>query len=366
MIDEIRQTMQEIRTFLAGTQQLERGRLSELARSYGKACEILNGKSTSCRELLQTGKRGEAVGLARSSPDLREAVALLDVEETQSWLETCDTLGLVIPHRLQVETAKGLVTELYDSSPETGEIQRTYRRLSLARAPLADRLRVLRKLYLADAEPGKWAEDVKGFETARVEELAKRAEQADRESNLKTLEAILAELRSRDWVERPKKRFVAAIEAIALPHRRRFAAGQYRLLLDDIRKAHAAMDEAACRRLADQWRAVKEQTGIEPDGGLADEFAPVQTWLDELAKERDEQAAFDSACASLERAVEEEHGLHALEKLVADVLRFERGMPELLAARVNSRLAELRQSSRRRFTLTIAGIVCGVCLVGLG
>jgi len=366
MINEIRQTMQEIRGFVAGTQQFERGRLAELARSYGKACGILNGKSASCRELLQAGKRGEAVRLARNSPDLREAVALLDVEETQSWLETCDALGFVIPHRLHAELAKGLVTELYDSSPETGELQRAYRRLSLARAPLADRLRVLRRLYLADAEPTNWAEDVKAFETARIEELAKRAERADQQGDLKTLEAILAELRSREWVERPKKRFVAAIDALALPHRRRFATERYRALLEDIRKAHGAMNEAACRRLADDWRAVKEQTGIEPDGRLGEEFAPVQTWLEELTRERDEQAGFESACASLERAIQDEDGLHVLQKLAADVFRFERGMPELLAAQWGSRKAELQQASRRRFALMVAGIVCSVCLVALG
>ena len=366
MIEEIRQTVQEIHGFAAGTQQITRSRLSELAQSYGKACEILNGKSASCRELLQTGKRGEAVRLARSSPDLRESVAVLDMEETQAWLETCDTLGFAIVQPLQVEMAKGLVTELYDSSAETGELLRTYRRLSLARVPVADRLRVLRRLYLADSDPGKWAEDVKAFETARIEELAKRAKQADRQGDLKTLEAILAELRSREWVERPKRKFVAAIKALALPHRRRFATERYRALLEETRKAHAAMDESSCRRLAEEWLAVKEQTGVEPDAALADEFSPVQTWLDELAKERDEQAAFDSACSSLETAVEEEHSLHALEKLVAEVLRFERGIPELLAARVNSRLAELRQASRRRFIVTVASIVCAVCLVGLG
>jgi len=366
MIDEIRQTIQEVQAFLAGTQQLEKGRLAELARSYGKACEILNGKSATCRELLQTGKRGDAVRLARSSPDLRESVTVLDMEETQSWLETCDALGFVIPQPLQAEMAKGLVTELYDSSAETGELQRTYRRLSLARAPVADRLRMLRKLYLADPDPGNWAEDVKTFETARIEELAKRAKQADRQGDLKTLEAILAELRSREWVERPKRKLVAAIKALVLPHRRHFAAERYRALLEEIRKAHAAMDEPTCRRLAEKWLAVKDQTGVEPDAALADEFSPVQTWLDELTMERDEQAAFDSACISLEAAVEEEQALHALEKLVAEVLRFERGIPELLAARVNSRLAELRQSSRRRFVVTVVSIALIVSLVGFG
>jgi len=366
MIEEIRQTTQEIQAFLAGTQLLERNRLAELARSYGKACELLNGKSAGCRELLQTGKRGEAVRLARSSPDLRESVTVLDMEETQSWLETCDTLGFAIPGPLQVEMAKGLVTDLYDSSAETGELLRTYRRLSLARAPVADRLRMLRKVYLADSDPEKWAEDVKAFETARIEELARQAKQADREGDLETLEAILAELRSREWVERPKRRFVAAIKALALPHRRHFAAERYRALLEETRKAHGAMDEPSCRRLAEGWLAVKEQTGVEPDAALADEFSPAQTWLDELTKERDEQAAFDSACSSLETAVEEEHGLHALEKQVAEVLRFERGIPDLLAARVNSRLAELRQSSRRKFVVAVVSIALIVCLVGLG
>lgn len=363
-MDDIARTMQAIQSFLDGSQQFSEEELGGLVRSYAEMCSLLNAKLDRCRELLQAGKRGKAMQLARQSPDLQEAVSAMQIEEMGAWLSICESLGMAVVAPFRTELAEGLVTELYADSTEMNELLQTYRRLSLARSPMSDRLRILRTLYKAN--PDEWVDDVQAFETARMEQLARAAERGAKEGDLASLESVLAELKSGQWVDPPKSRFVKAVASRAMPHRQRSANEEYRGLLEKARDAHAAMDEGKCRQLAQRWSSVKERTGVSPESGLAQEFAPIEGWLEELSREKDEQKAFETACVNMEQAVEEKEDLHTLERLMADVLRFDRGMPELLAARVNSRMSELRQSSRRRFVATVVSIVLVVCLAGAG
>jgi hypothetical protein len=363
-MDDIPRTMQAIRAFLDGSQQFDEEELNELAREYTETCAALNRKLGRCRELLQAGKRSKAMHLARQLPDLQETLSVMELEEADAWLNICESLGVAVQSPFQAELAQGLVAELYADTSEMDELLRAYRRLSLSRSPMADRLRVLRKLHKAD--PDSWIEDVQKFETARLEQLARTAERGVKVGDLATLERALAELKSGEWVNRPRSKFVKAVELRTMPHRQRAANEEYRALLEKAREAHAAMNEAVCRQVAGEWESVRDRTEISPETALAEQFAPVEGWLQELSREKDEQRAFETACHELEQAIEEKEDLHRLEKLMADVFRFERGMPDLLAARANSRMSELRQASRRRFVATLVSIILVVCLVGAG
>jgi len=95
-------------------------------------------------------------------------------------------------------------------------------------------------------------------------------------------------------------------------------------------------------------------------------MAAVRAWLQELQRARDEEIDFQKACDALEKAIDDNEKLGGLEKLAAAALRFDRGMPDLLAARFGSRMQELKRVAKRRFALVLTGTVLSLALVAFG
>jgi hypothetical protein len=244
---------------------------------------------------------------------------------------------------------------------------RTHRRLALSQSPLEDRLKVLRQLYRSDPNPDFWKDDLREYESARIHELESQAKRAKKQNRPAMLESILAELKSKDWIiKSPTHSFVSFVEKSVQPHRNQSAGARYLALSETIRDAHGAMDEATCRTLIDQWASVEAETGIAPPADCAQQVAAVRSWLDELQSLRDEEDAFNEACDALEEAIDENKELGLLEKLAATILRFDRGMPELLAARFSSRSQELKRLARRKFTFALTSTVVGLLLMAAG
>jgi len=355
-----------IRSVLAEEGSVEHDYLARLAERYSQACELLYKKVYRCRDMLQAGLRKQAVRLAKSTPDLKEEFEALDFVEVPTWLELCEKLNLAIPPILDSAEIGSLIDELYRveaTSSRMEELLRTQRRLALGRAPLADRLRVLRAIYREATEKDFWREDVMAMEDARVQELARLAEELDKKQDRDGLEQILAELRSNEWVTSPPGKFIRGVDAVAAPHRQRQTNDRCAELAEQLRDAHSAMDEARCRKLVAEWKGVCEDTGCEPRAELAEEIAPILSWLDEVGAERRAEAEFQEACMALGVAIDAGADQVALERLAADVLRFERELPNFLAARFASRMEELRQAAKRKFALKLTAVVGGLILL---
>jgi len=352
----------QIQHILSAGEAVAKEKVAELVWAYASACQQVNEKARKCLELLRQGRRADAQRLAKEPPDLGQELRLLDFPERSQWLDLCETAGLPIGQGLDVDALDGIVQEIYSEGGALDRLLKTFKRMSIGRAPLADRLRLLREIRRADPQRDLWTEDVRTFEAGRQVELLKEGEAADASGDLRTMESILAELKSGEWLS-PPARFIAAVERIVIPHRRRYAMERFAELTGDLHEAHGRMDEQRCRFLLSQVEAVVSQTGVSPDAATETAIEPVETWLEQLDAGRQEDAAFEAACAALELAIDENKDRLALEKLAGPVFRFERGMPELLAARFNSRMEELGRKAKRRFALTLTGVIGGVLIL---
>ena len=361
-----RSTVREIQAIVAAGEDEQGDRLGELAEAYAEGCEALNQRVYDCVELLRKGQRAEAVGLAKRPPEIREELYTLDFLELGDWIELCEREELRIPDILDVDAATSMIDELYAESDVLNKLLTVHRRMALGQAPLTDRIRILRRIAQEDPGDSSWAEDLRAYEKARLQEMVPLAERADAEGNIRALEALLGELRTGEWLEKPPRKFVRKMDEIAQPHRQRAADVQYTQLLEEIREAHGAMDEARCREALSRWDQVLLTFRAEPIPAQAEQVAPVREWLGGLSDAREEEARFELACSTLDAAIDEEKDQATLEKLAADVLRQEQGMPELLAARFNSRMEELRRAGRRRFAVTVTSIVVASLLIAGG
>ena len=337
-----------------------------LAERYSRACEELYKKVYRCQDLLGTGQKKVASRLAKAAPDLKEEFEALDFVEIGTWLELCENLALSVPPFLDGAAISLLIDEMYNFDASATQVEgllRRHRRMALGRAPIRERLRILREILKADTNVAAWKADVKAMEAAWTEELAQMAADADQRQDLDTLERILADLKSEGWLSAPSSKFIAAIEWIVRPHRQRRVDERCREIAGQLRDAHGAMDEGRCRDLLDQWQQVCEETGCLPSSALAAEVQPVRSWLDDIDAENHVESTFQDACQALETAIDDLADQASLEKLAAVILRFDREMPALLAARFNSRMDEMTRTARRKFSLKLAGLIGVVLLV---
>lgn len=341
----------------------EYSQLQILADNYAQLCRSVNQRAEQAHELLRSGSRPEAAELAKQSPDLRMLFEQAAFGQLGLWLDICETYGLPLPFVLDYEKIEAVVDDVYGVSHAREQLLRLHRQFALGRAPLADRVHVLRKLHQIDPDNTDWTEDLAVFEPAFVEELLRRAERADARGDLPALDKVRDELTSGAWLKVPDHKAIVLVDNRIKPHRQKHAAATYQGLSEDLRDAHAAMDESRCRSLMDQWRQVAVQTGHGPSAELGQLVEPVEQWLIGLGQAKTDEDAYQRDCATLERALDERMGLEDLDRLAANALRHDRGMPELLAARFSSCVQEMRSQSRRHFTLKLAAIIGAAAMV---
>ncbi len=358
------EAVEEIQSFLYGEAQLDGSRLLSLARAYAEACTRVNKKALQCRDLLHKGLRNEAICVAKEEYDLKEEFQLVSFDENDAWFSVCEKEGLPIPDLIDSDLVTTVVEEIYTGQGNIDRLLRVYRLMSLARAPVVDLIRVLRLIAKEDPRQRFWRQDVRTFEKARLDELHGLADEAAEKGDRSALEDIVAELTGKEWLERPPERLIRSAQKSLLPHRREAAQARFGQLLEEIRQAHSALDEPACREAVATWHATIDQTRIQPDAADADQVAQVEEWLRSLEAARQAEAEFQQACDTLDAALNDRKDRAVVEKELAQVRRFGQGMPSWLKDRAEGYLAELRRRARVKGTFILVGTVAGVLLAG--
>jgi len=141
-----------------------------LAEDYAQACREVNDRLRKCHDALVRGLRSDAIHLAEAEPNLLDLVALLDFSELPGWKETCRTSKLTSPPELLIEMASAL-NEAYAAEQPLANLMANHRVMALARAPLEERLTVMRRIAALDPASAFWDDDIRKFEQARVEEI---------------------------------------------------------------------------------------------------------------------------------------------------------------------------------------------------
>lgn len=345
---------------------VELSRLEELATEYAETCRLTNERSAKCADLLAHGQREQALTLARTSPDLAGEVKHVDFNELGLWLDVCEAHSLMLPDLVDIADVESVVEETYGLRQARESLLRLHRRMAIGKAPLRDRLSVLRRLCKADEAHAFWREDILALEEARIDEIVQQVRQADKAGDLALLTELQGQLLAGDWLNPPGKKMHKAVENLIVPHRKKAARASYEQIASDLHDAHASLDEQLCLSHMGRWKQVQATTGVAPSGELAESVAPVGQWLADEDRARREDQAYQHACESLEQAIDEQAPKHRLEKLAGVVLRFDQGMPEVLAARFSSCMEEVQRSAKRRFALRLVAIIGTLILLAGG
>lgn len=337
--------------------------LREAARAYADACRDVNKRLRRCDELLRRGLRLEAIQLAETEPNLLQQLAQLDFPERDDWLQAVAVYDLPNPEPLLVDVAQDL-NAAYAALQPLQKLLERHRLLALARAPLAERIAVMREIARQDPDTPLWDEDIRTFEQERHREVEAEARQAAARKDLTTLRRLVQELSSPDWREPVPKSLVALVRQLMKELEKTLAREELGTVAVELERAFRELNLAAARPLRDRWRSLVPVAQLPQGDPLAEQIGPILGWIEDAdAAERTERE-FQEAVGALERALDRETPLPVLERLFDRVRKFERELPPLLTTRTANRLQTLRLSQTRLRRLQI-GFGAAV-LIGMG
>jgi len=255
-----------------------------LAEDYAKACKEMIGRLKACISYLRSGNTTEAVRLAEVEPNLFEVYNLLDFPERNEWIGMLESFGGRRPPPLPKELAMQL-NDVYCQSAMLEPLLKRYRILAVERAPLAERLQVLRSIVAADPINPSWHKDLEVFEEERIKELGREIDQVISDKDYDAMQTLQKEL-SQDWIVQVpaylRDKLNVKLRGI------RFQSLNKRLeeLVGQLQQAYSERNTAKVQSLVDEIRKIVRESGMAMPTELADRANEAVRWLNEEKKRR--------------------------------------------------------------------------------
>lgn len=355
----------EIRAFLQASDQSYKERHRDLALEYAEICVDVNRRLAQCAQLIKQGLRPEAIHLAEADPNLLAALAELDFAERAGWLDLVAIYDLPLPPDLDLATAEYLNVAYAEHDPLRNLLKK-HRRLALARAPLRDRLAVLRELARLDPTNPIWSEDVQTYERARFKQVQAEAVDAVRNTDTEAIEALEQELTTDAWSLQPPGSLVQAVSQAAELERRQASKRALPAAETELNDAFSALDADWARQARSRWLSLAESAQLSADDPARERAEPALFWLDEQDKREASRREYEAVEARLTAALDDDQASRdQLDRLWHALVRLDQDVPEHLAQRYRSRVAAQDLSARRRARLLLVTGLTALVVLGI-
>jgi hypothetical protein len=365
---DFQRVVEFLRDIRQGPLQSVNDEVTQLAAEYAALCTQANERLRKCSTFLGQGLRSEAIHLAEESPNLLDLVAALDLPDGQAWAEFCQNNGLAVPPPLQLERAAQL-NEAYAQDQPLEHLLSQHRLLALSRAPVRDRLAVLRKIGQVDATNATWEKDIRIFEQARLKELPAAFYSAVKTRDEGAIVALMDEVSRQHWYEQVPQDLSAAVTDAYSRVQRAAAEAELRKLVEPLRDAYAARSPQECQALVQRWRKILTDAGVtQVSPELTDEIKPVVAFLQENARREESHKRFREACRALTTLLEKDAPDGQLDNVYSRLKEFNEEIPEDLTARYTALKARRQQALERHHKVrlaTIGATAAGVIIVVL-
>lgn len=192
-------TIDQINAFLTSTDQTEDDRIREYAEKYALACEQVNERLVKCRLFLKSGHRTQAIRYAEQDPPLQQLCEMLSLNGmVDVWEDLVSSYGWARFQPLKSDLL-ALVYDAYETEQATADVLYQYREMALAKAPLSDRLLMVRQLAILDPTNPVWRNDVENLEVNLMSELAQRGGAAMRNNEMEELITVVTQHDQQEW-----------------------------------------------------------------------------------------------------------------------------------------------------------------------
>ena len=357
---------QRIRKQLDQPNGLSQEKLEPLAQEYSDAVSKVNQRLNDCVALIRRGLRSEALQRARMVPNVLDAALELEFPELAEWIEILQFYGIDLPDNLDVDAVQQVNEALLEEQP-LEELLRQHRRLAIAKAPLAWRLKVLRHIADLDSLNTVWLEDIQAWETARLSQIASEFGQvSSSQESMPQLKALQEELNFPRWIVKPPLSLVDKINGSADRQIYLSQVDSLKNLSDSLHNAFAAGDESLAIDLANQWEASINTLKSPAPREMLEDVAPALDWVSQRLDERTSTQNFVERCAKLTSILSKPGASEmALVSAYQDVLACQMGIDPLLDQRFEARVRELRQNAKRKQVLSLTSIIAAALMIAL-
>lgn len=405
-IPEITALISKIDTAMARADGVGKDAMRNLMPELREAIDEVNTALREVDSLLFQGLRDEAVGL--HDEDFPLLAARLNLEDREEWPELEQFFvvsGVGFPPKIDFETLSALESAFSEIEALRRPLDRL-RRMALERAPVGERLRVLRELRKADPTKPVWTQAIKDHEQARVAELLPEARRVLAMRDPQAIAALHAELTDPGWSVPIPKDLIRATGGADAWMNLRSAAGlakeagkgleaawlevqEGRLtpeLVDRLRRLRLQYDQAV--RLAAESHGrlgdfptvaglVQEERLVEQVDSVAARVSQPLSWLSAQDAADAVAGQFQQLCGQLEYLCGQNPARTAESAWLAEVQRLQAEVgqicqshtglviPSSLQERVAGATAVVLGRAQQRRKLAVAASVAGLVLAGL-
>ena len=361
----------QIEQVLNSPEQTPMPQLQTIASQYAARCKELNDSMILVLNNIYANNYCEAVRAADEQHVLDD-YNVLNFPGLSEWKQVCATLGLAKPADLAEDLAEK-INELYESQTPLLPIQRLHRKLSVSRAPLRDRLKVLYKLDSLEPTNLNWSQMISELEPCRDKEIT-----ADYQAKCKTgissedLQKIYSELSGTGRKTDPPQALFQEVKTKIEKINREKLIAEYRAKTQLLLKAYHEMDYQGVVRQFESIRDSLSQDKISfamLPNDIQGDVNLVHIWMNATKRHLSKQAEFDAKVAQLKRALESNVDFETLDQIYHSLElaseSLEIPIPSSLENAYQRELRTVETQKRRRLVVIIVAVVF-VCLLFAG
>ncbi|MDV6033995.1 MAG: hypothetical protein F9B45_28670 [Phycisphaera sp. RhM] len=356
-------TVDKIRRALEKRDGIAEDEMRVLADSYRTQVQEVNQRLDDAVMLLRKGLRSEAIQRVEMTPNALDAAAELEFPEWDEWNEILQFMGIPLPPKLNQDYVAQINEAIIESLPLDALLRR-HRRLAIAKAPLAVRLRTLRQIARVDSANSVWQDDVEKWEKVRLSQIDHELKHALEQEDSRYLYQLNQELTSGNWRVAPSSRLIDQCSFAAEAHVRQSQESELGVLAPQINAAFEDRDESLARTLRSQWQSVRAKYKVSVPGHLESSVAQAMQWLEDLDRQAVMESERQMAMANLESTLASDSPIEDVKKAYDQASRFGEPLPVDLTQRVEELAKQPAKQAKRKMILIGAGIAA-VVLVGI-
>ena len=359
-------TVIKIQQFLNAIEQIDKPEYAELAEMYADMCDEVNNRLEKCREEILRNSPETAIHLAEKEPPLLEMVELLNFDGVDEWHELCE----LYEWKIALPVDMKLVAELkrcYGNRTALEPLLIEYRKQS-RRAPLKEKIALLRKIKAVDSENIQWENDLARFENERLEELKKIGRKAIEEDDEITIRSVYDEVRSPGWFVSPPSNVVSKLKNELIAFRKMRLKERGKRILHELTNAYSnySMDEVAAA--LNKWDMLLREEYFSPDKSSEKQVAEARRWFDEENAQLETQRLFDKLLRQFADDMDNKKSLTEIDNLYHKLLDFDMPLPSHLVNRYKQVRSDLELEAKRTYTkklvIALVFVIAIIALLG--
>lgn len=320
--------------------------VAEIAREFARQVSNANHNLNRCQRWIQLGLFAEAVSFGEALDLAKSSARLLLQGMFGQWGELCRAANVLAPESIDQSLLESY-SDAWSRFHSLAQIEARHRLLSLQRAPLLERLQVLRELVDLDSRNPEWLRSITRLQRQAAGELTQIVAQALQEKDDALAIAVSQLVDACAGTQIENQAQFEQLKQFAAAAKRRVAFIAARLACDEMHNAAVSMDLQELRAANLRWQvAIRE---FEPDEELRQSAAASLQLL--VAQQQREQRERDQqdALGRLELALDQAKSFVEIQALILRANNLDATIPKSLAMRVAALQDAHTAVGRRRF-----------------